>query len=347
MHMKVFSSITAATAVPHLIRLDRNLYGLFFKIMKLVPAMFIIERAMERGELRPGGHVAETSSGTFALGLGLACRERGIPFRIFTDPVIGRGLQSQLRLLGGEVVVAQRPAANGGYQRARLDRLHEHLARNPLAYWPNQYGNPDHPRAYAPIADELLERIESKLALVGSVGSGGSTCGMVAQLRKARPDTPLIAVDTFGSVIFGQRDRPRQLRGLGNSILPENVRHEFFDDVHWVSADVAFNATRALLRERAVFAGPTTGAAYLVARWYAEEHPERTVIFIGPDEGHRYLPTVYNDAWLTEQSFVPDAPLPIRPAIVDTPDCAHDKWSAYHWKRRSAHRVDEVANVSA
>lgn len=84
--------------------------------------------------------------------------------------------------------------------------------------------------------------------------------------------------------------------------MPPNLDRTTFDGVHWVSDREAFAATRALHRRHALFMGPTSGAAWLVARWWARRNPDARVVVLLPDEGHRYQDTVYDDAWLPRVS---------------------------------------------
>ncbi|WP_029006246.1 pyridoxal-phosphate dependent enzyme [Azorhizobium doebereinerae] len=338
-----YPSTSAALEQPMLRQLGPNLYLLMFRLMKLVPAKFIIDQALARGKLPPGGLVMETSSGTFALGLAIVCCERGLPFVIFSDPIVDRGLRRQLELLGGEVCIIEQPAAVGGFQQARLDALDARLAAAPGAFWSRQYSNPDNARAYAEPADQLRAALGDRLTLVGTVGSGGSTGGMAARLRATGAACRLVGVDTFHSVLFGQPDGPRLLRGLGNSLLPPNVDHAAYDEIHWVSAEAGFNATRHLMQAEAVFAGPTTGAAHLVARWHAAAHPDETVVFVGADEGHRYLATVYDRDWLAAAGLRPDAPLPAQPVAAPRPAAAGGDWACFAWNRRSLREVADPA----
>ncbi|TIQ16002.1 MAG: PLP-dependent cysteine synthase family protein, partial [Mesorhizobium sp.] len=83
----LFSGYSDAYALPRIIRCGTNLYLAQFAFMKLLPAKYIIEKAVTRGTLTHGMKVLETSSGTFALGLAVICRERGFQLEIFTDPV--------------------------------------------------------------------------------------------------------------------------------------------------------------------------------------------------------------------------------------------------------------------
>jgi hypothetical protein len=169
--------------------------------------------------------------------------------------------------------------------------------------------------------------------LVGTVGSGGSMCGTAHYLRLALGDMTAIGVDTHGSVLFGQPDGKRLLRGLGNSLMPRNVDHTVFDEVHWVSAAEAFHATRALHRREALFKGPTSGAAFMVARRWAELHPRSRVVALMPDDGYRYQSTVFDDDWLHAQNAYLAA-LPEGPALAQHPADAGPGWSWLPWGRR-------------
>ncbi|TIM17359.1 MAG: PLP-dependent cysteine synthase family protein, partial [Mesorhizobium sp.] len=82
----------------------------------------------------------ETSSGTFALGLAVVCRERGIQLEVFTDPVMDKGLESRLISLGAEVFIITEKAKSGGYQRSRLDALQDRMKNlGHSRFWPRQY----------------------------------------------------------------------------------------------------------------------------------------------------------------------------------------------------------------
>jgi S-sulfo-L-cysteine synthase (3-phospho-L-serine-dependent) len=347
----IATSITNALELPRVVRLGPNLFGAAFTLMKLLPARHILERARQDGSLEPGTIVIETTSGTFGLALAMECSLRGHPLVLVSDPAVDSALRRRLRDLGAQVVIVERPAPVGGLQQARLDRMVELRARHPRHFLPSQYANPDNPGAYRALAEALTASIGPVDCLVGPVGSGGSMCGTASSLRQAGHDAVAVAVDTPGSVLFGQRDFPRRVRGLGNSLMPPNLDHTTFDEVHWVSDRETFAATRALHRHHALFMGPTSGASWLVARWWARTHPDATVVALLPDEGHRYSDTVYDDAWLDRQGlFLRGRPgargmrrLPARPCEVTRPGDAGPEWSWLAWGRR---RYDQVPGVA-
>lgn len=309
--------------------------------MKLMPARFILENARAQGLLKPGTLVVETTSGTFGLALAMLCRLHGDHLHLVSDPAVDRPLHRRLTDLGAVVDIVSEPAAVGGLQQARLDRLAAVRAAYPDHFWPAQYSNSGNPDSYARLAKFLAEAVGPVDCLVGTVGSGGSMCGTSSFLRAVFPQMTAIGVDTYGSVLFGLADEgKRLLRGLGNSLMPANLNHRTFDEVHWVTGPEGFFATRELHRSHALFGGPTSGAAFLVARWYAARHPGARVVVLLPDEGYRYQDTVYDDDWLRTNGVALDR-LQDEPAVVDHPGEVPGRscWTRIAWGRRSYEEV--------
>ncbi|RKT17072.1 cysteine synthase A [Streptomyces sp. 1114.5] len=333
----VYRETTEALLLPRIIRLGGNLYGAAFTLMKLVPARHILLKAEESGLLGPETSIVETTSGTFGLALAMQASLMRRRLTLVSDPAIDANLHRRLTDLGARIEICAEPAEVGGYQEARLRRLAEVRAEQPDSFCPEQYSNPDNPASYALVAEHLERALGEVDCLVGPVGSGGSMCGTVRGLRSGRPGVRAIGVDTPNSVLFGHPDDSRVLRGLGNSLMPANLDHRDFDEVHWCTAGEAFAATRRLHGRHALFQGPTSGAAYLVARWWADQNPDAKVVVMLPDEGYRYQETVYDDAWLASQGHT--APPPSAPVEVDDPTRPTHRWSRYAWNRRSLAEV--------
>ena len=206
--------------------------------------------------------------------------------------------------------------------------------RRPIISGVNQYDNPGNPGAYSFFAAQLVENLGHVDCLVATVGSGGSACGTSGYLRELFPGMQTIGIDTFGSVLFGQPDQTRKLRGLGNSVLPRNLDHKTFDEVHWVTAAEAYKATRVLHQQTTLFCGGTSGAAWLVARQWARKNPKAQVVCIFPDDGYRYVDSIYSDEYLWKENlWLPE--LPEAPRQVTHPLDAGPSWSCMNWGRRS------------
>jgi cysteine synthase A len=341
-----FTDIAEATLLPRVVSLGPNLFGAVFSLMKLVPARYILRRAAVEGKIGPDTVVVETTSGTFGLALAMETALMRRKLILVSDPVISGGLLARLNDLGAVVDIVRRPHPRGGYQQARLDRLAAIRREQPDSFCPEQYSNPANPASYAVVAEHLLDALGSVDCLIGPVGSGGSMCGTTRELRTVSPQTVAIGVDTPGSVLFGHPDGDRQLRGLGNSLMPANLTHETFDEVHWCPPADAYAMTRRLHRRHALYQGPTSGAAYLAARWWAERNPDARCVVMLPDEGYRYAASVYDDGWLAEQGHALDR-VPDGPMELFAPNKITDRWARFAWGRRTLGEVlaDDVAAI--
>jgi cysteine synthase len=180
--------------------------------------------------------------------------------------------------------------------------LKELLDALPGAFWPCQYDNPANAFAYERLGGELFRELGPGIgALVGSVGSGGSLCGIGRGLKRLLPDLRVVAVDAVGSVLFNQPDRRRLQSGHGNSIVPGNLDHAILDEVHWLADAEAFNGCRELARRCGIFGGGSSGAVYIAASWVAGlGSPQEHVVAILPDRGDRYYRSVYSDLYMRE-----------------------------------------------
>lgn len=345
-----FDSAVEAFQIPKLIKLRPNLYGVCFTLMKMIPARFILRRAAEHGFLDPGTVIVETTSGTFGLALAMQAVHLDRELVLVSDPVVDARLYRRLTDLGATVerVPAAAGAGPGGFQSARLNRVAqvraELAAAGRASFCPEQYTNPDNPRSYAAVAELLLECLGQVDCVVGPVGSGGSMSGTLSYVRSVLPDCRGIAVDTQGSVLFGPADARRELRGLGMSVVPANLDFHVVDDVHWVSASLAYAATRRLHRRHALFMGPTSGAAFQVANWYATANPDALTVVMFPDEGYRYQDTVYDDEWLHANGYAAP-PDPAGPVVAADPRLPDPTWASFRWDRRA--RADVLAVPSA
>lgn len=296
--------------------------------MKDRPALHMVSKARQRGELVPGALIVESTSGTLGLGLALAGIVHSHPVTLVTDPGMEPIVRHMLAAYGArvELVAAAHPV--GGWQQARRERVRQLLESSPGSWCPDQYENPDNVDGYAALAMELIAQLGRVDVLVCSVGTGGHSAGIARVLREFCPHLRLVGVDTVGSTIFGQPAAPRLMRGLGSSIHPRNVDYPAFDEVHWVAPREAVWACRRLAATHHACGGWSVGAVALVARWLARRcDPDTRIAAVFPDGPYRYFDTVYNDSYCAEHGLLTTEP----PSEPDTLACpwerAVDRWT--------------------
>lgn len=331
---------------PRLARLAPNLVAAAFPLMKLMPARYILDRAASNGELKASSHIVETTSGTFGMAVALLAAARDYRLTLVTaSTLIDAKYKARLERIGATVIALDDPRGDGN-QPGRLERLQEILAKEPDGFWTRQYDSAGNWLAYARLAELFIRAMGRIDCLVGCVGTGGSLCGTASFLRTVFPHLTVFAVDTHRSILFGQPVGKRMLRGLGNSVLPKNVRHELVDEIHWVGAYPAYMTAHRLLREHGLFMGPTSGAAALVAQWVATTLPDAQVAVIMPDEGHRHAETVYNDDWLAALPGWPCKELFEPRTLTTIAPAAETQWTRFLWLRRSLDDVLKTREAS-
>ncbi|MGS2806574.1 PLP-dependent cysteine synthase family protein [Nocardia sp. MW-W600-9] len=287
--------------------------------MKDRPGLHMVARARSRGELQPGARIIESTSGTLGLGLALAGTIFRHPVTLVTDPGMEPLMRSLLAAYGTHIELVTEPHPDGGWQRARRDRVAELLDADPTTWCPDQYNNPDNVDAYDSLAVELVAQLGRVDVLVCSVGTGGHSAGIARVLRRFHPHLKLIGVDTISSTIFGQPAGTRLMRGLGSSIYPSNIDYNAFDEVHWVAPTEAVWAARALASTHHATGGWSVGAVALVAGWAAGHHSADTrIAAVFPDGPHRYYDTVFNDDYCHQHGLLENNP-PIEPASIGHP----------------------------
>ncbi|MEV6292781.1 PLP-dependent cysteine synthase family protein [Streptomyces sp. NPDC051896] len=291
-------------------------------------ALYMVHVARERGRLRTGARIVESTSGTLGLGLALAGATYGHSVTLVTDPGIEPLMTGLLSAYGAEVDVVTTPHPQGGWQQARRQRVEELLAVHPDAWCPDQYNNPDNVAAYAALAHELVAQIGRIDALVVSVGTGGHSAGIGSVLRGLFPRLRIVGVDATGSTIFGQPAGSRLMRGLGSSIHPRNVAYDLFDEVHWVAASEAVWAARRLARDHYASGGWSVGAVALVARWLSRTlPPENRIVAVFPDGPQRYVGTVFDDAYCRRHGLLGARPADDPDEIADPRERTVTRWT--------------------
>ncbi|MFE9565755.1 pyridoxal-phosphate dependent enzyme [Streptomyces sp. NPDC006487] len=323
---------------PDLIRLDDRLVCLRFETMKVVSALAAVRHLLDTGVVRRGDTLLDSSSGIYAYALALTCHRYGLRCHIVGSATVDHTLRTQLAVLGATLERMEPCDDLKLDQKRRVERIHEILAAHPEYHWMRQYHDDVHYLGYRAIADRIRAATGTAdgLTVVGGVGSGASTGALARYLREDAGeggDVELVGVQPYGSVTFGSEhvtDPEMIIAGIGSSIPFGNVSHELYDALHWVSFDAALAGSVDLLRRHAVFAGLSTGAGYLAARHERERSPHRTVLFIAPDTGHRYVDTVY----ARHREAAPIADLAPR-EVTDRSELALP-WSRMQWGRAAA-----------
>ena len=316
--MEAYQSIldlVGATPLLRLNRIGRDLRcHLLGKLEMLNPGgsvkdrigLRMIEAAERAGQLRPGGTIVEPTSGNTGVGLAIAAAIKGYRC-IFTMPdKMSQEKISLLRAYGAEVVIAPTavpPESPESYYRV-ADRLTEEI---PGAFQPDQYSNPQNPRAhYESTGPELWKQTQGKIThFVTGVGTGGTVSGAARYLKEQNPSIVIVGADPEGSIYTGGQARPYLVEGIGEDFWPETFDAGLVDRWVTVSDKDSFTTARRMTKEEGVLVGGSGGTALFAALEVAKDLTEDDVVVVLiPDSGKSYLSKVYNDSWMLEHGFI-------------------------------------------
>src|SRR3989442_9372503 len=185
------------------------------------PAYWILQRAVERGEICDETTVIESSSGNFATALASFTHLLGLRFIPVIDPNIPSTYESFLRRICPTVVKVEERDDTGGFLKPRLQMVKHLCATIPNAYWTNQYANPDAVEAhYELTASEICTDFDSLDYVFISVSTAGTIAGMSRRLKERYPKVRIIAVDAEGSVNFGGKPDKRHIHRIWSRLVP-------------------------------------------------------------------------------------------------------------------------------
>jgi len=278
-------------------------------------ALFMVEQAEKRGDLKPGCTIIEATSGNTGYSLAMVCALKGYHCVLTVSSKASKEKLALLRSLGAEVVIC--PANVKPEDPRSYYSKAEQLARDiPGAYYLAQNFNLDNQGAhYASTGPEIWEQTEGKIThYVCCTGTGGTLSGAAQYLKEQNPEVKIIAVDAYGSVLKGfwqtgefdhEQIYPYKVEGLGKTIIPDNVDFSVIDDfVKVTDKDSAIRA-RELARKEGLLVGYSAGSAMQAVFEIMDQlTPDDVVVVLFPDHGTRYLGKVYSDEWMREQGFL-------------------------------------------
>ncbi len=272
----------------------------------------MIEDAERRGLLKPGGTIIEGTSGNTGIGLALVAALRGYKLIFTITDKQSREKINFLKALGAEVIVcptAVEPSDPRSYYSV-ASKLAQEI---PNAFYPNQYENPENPRAhYAATGPEIWKDTEGKVThFVAGMGTGGTISGVGKYLKEKNPKVKVLGADPIGSLYYEKIKHNRVgvaksyvVEGIGEDIFPGTMDLKIVDDLVQVSDRDCFVTTRRMARMEGLFCGGSSGAAVWAGLKFAEKLSAKDLmVILLPDTGMRYLSKIYNEEWMKEHQY--------------------------------------------
>lgn len=246
------------------------------------PAISMIRRAEDRGDIKPGDTLIEATSGNTGIALAMAAALRGYRMVLIMPEHLSIERRQTMRAFGAEIILT--PQA-GGMEYAR--DLAEQMRDQGKGVILDQFANEDNPLAhFETTGPEIWRDTGGQVThFVSAMGTTGSIMGVSRYLKSVNPQVQIIgAQPSEGSQIPGIRKWPEEY-------LPRIYKPEGVDRLEYVTQADAEDMARRLAAEEGIFCGISAAGAACIALRIAEEVSNATIVFIVCDRGDRYLST--------------------------------------------------------
>ena len=255
-------------------------------------ALAMIEAAEAQGLMSADTVVIEPTSGNTGIGLALVCAVKGYKLILTMPESASVERRKILKAYGAEVVLT--PAADG--MRGAIAEAESLKKEQGSGFIPMQFENGANPAwHYRTTAEEIWKDLEGRVDFfVAGVGTGGTVTGTGRRLKELNPQVRIVAVEPASSpVLSGGSPAPHKIQGIGAGFVPGVYDSAVVDEIITVEDDDSFAVSRDLMKSEGILGGISAGAAAQAAFRVAGRtgNEGKTVVFIVPDTGERYLST--------------------------------------------------------
>ena len=246
------------------------------------PALSMIQRAEERGDIRPGDTLIEATSGNTGIALAMAAAIKGYRMVLIMPEDLSIERAQTMKAFGAELILTTKTT---GMEGAR--DLAEKMQADGKGLVLDQFANSDNPRIhFETTGPEIWQQTHGQIThFVSAMGTTGTITGVSRYLKEKNPNVKIIgAQPSEGSRIPG-------IRKWSPAYLPKIYDDTNVDELAYVSQQDAEDMCRRMAREEGIFAGISAAGACWVALEIAKRVENATIVFIVCDRGDRYLST--------------------------------------------------------
>ena len=298
-------------------------------------ALFIIQDAVKRGTLKPGGTIVEGTAGNTGIGLTVVGNALGFRTVIVIPETQSQEKKDALRLVGAQLVeVPALPYKNPNSYVHYSERLAQELAKTEPngAIWANQWDNTANRRAHIETtSEEIWADTGGKVdGFVSAVGSGGTLGGVSDGLKAKRKDIQIALADVPGAALYSyyttgvlKSEGSSITEGIGQGRITKNIEGAVVDRAYLIPDAESVSVCFQLLQEEGLCLGGSSGVNVAGAIRLAKElGPGKIIVTLLCDYGTRYQSKLFNPAFLQSKGlpvpgWLAGTPPPIPQVFVD------------------------------
>ncbi|TDS10952.1 PLP-dependent cysteine synthase family protein [Sphingobacterium paludis] len=272
------------------------------------PAYYMIQDAINRNCISPGGTFVEASSGNTGLGIAMFAKQYGYRSKIFVSKSCSQEKIAILEAAGAEIEICDNSNGLGDFYSTQF-KAQSYAATQPNAYFTNQYYNSQNIRAhYKTTGPEIWKQTDGQIThFLCGVGTGGTISGVGRYLKEQRPNVNIWGVEPAGSILqhyLDARSIPEQIapfesiEGIGRNFVPGSFDPTPVDHIYQVTQEDTKTMARAYRTDTGILCGFSSAAVLACLQRYATGmhlKPTDTLVLLFPDHGSRYISKLYSE----------------------------------------------------
>ena len=253
-------------------------------------AWYMVKKAEERQELKPGNKIIEVTSGNTGISLAMISAIKGYKFIAIMSESMSIERRKMIELFGGKIILTSAEDDMVG----AVKKYNELVRRNKNTWLPKQFENPDNIAALKKgLGKEIIKQMKGKIdAFVAGVGTGGTLIGVAQALKEIGFKAKVIAVEPEESaVLSGKKAGSHMIQGIGEGFIPKIVKENInlIDEIITIKSQDAIRMKNKLAKKFGILVGISSGANVLAAREIEKRYRYKKIVTILPDRGERYL----------------------------------------------------------
>lgn len=280
-------------------------------------ALAMVEEAENKGLLKPGYTIVETTSGNTGIGLAAIAASKGYKFRVYIQDQVSEERFKVIKAFGGETIkLSKEPAVaktleetNGDFVAAIKALKEQVLDKEENIFFVDQCSNPANPLIHeATTGPEIWEDTEGSVdILVANVGTGGTVSGTGKFLKSMNSDVKVVAIQPGQNSLPSESNpTPEEItgvhpfEGVPAERVPSTMDLNIYDEKFEVETIDAYKSAREVAKTDGILVGTSSGAAIYAATELAKrpENKGKTIVAVLPDTGLRYLSTnLFNEEY--------------------------------------------------
>ncbi len=280
-------------------------------------ALAMVEEAENKGLLKPGYTIVETTSGNTGIGLAAIAASKGYKFRVYIQDQVSEERFKVIKAFGGETIkLSKEPAVaktleetNGDFVAAIKALKEQVLDKEENIFFVDQCSNPANPAIHeATTGPEIWEDTEGSVdILVANVGTGGTVSGTGKFLKSMNSDVKVVAIQPGQNSLPSESNpTPEEItgvhpfEGVPAERVPSTMDLNIYDEKFEVETIDAYKLAREVAKTDGILVGTSSGAAIYAATELAKrpENKGKTIVAVLPDTGLRYLSTnLFNEEY--------------------------------------------------